>query len=729
MPQVAVGAVAAGLVAGTTVTAGVLAVGFSLTAFAGSLVLGGLSYALTPKPKKSAVTKTNQTVSVRQSDLTRKYVYGHTRVTTGYAHMVSTGVNKDLHLILMLCQGKLRSINEIWVNDYCIPPDWIDANGNVTQGRYSGKMIIRKHLGEAFQPADSLAVANMPEWTNNHRLDGIAYLYIKLTKDQDIYPNGLPNFSAIVEGEEFFDPRVGDNRWSTNISLFARQYMKNPTYGFGVFDEDMDELNVSAQANICDEIVTTQNKNFTVAPSGVNIGNNLITLDGDLLELQFGDRVQISSTGGIPGGLSSGTDYYVIPYQVLTEPRIGLATSLQNAMNKVYIDITSAGSGTITITKTGEPRYHGSGVIDTETPLSENINNIVNAMAGKAIHIGGFWSLLAGAWRTPATTYGIGDLRGAMGLKSYESLAESYNIVKGLFISQVTNYQASDYPSARYNQFIEDDGGIEAIKELNLPFVTRPTTAQRIAKIELFKGRQGIVFTAPFSTKMLQNQCGDNIYLTIDRLGWENKPFEITEFSFDVNDGSLITKIVARETAQEIFDWSSGEAIDFDPAPNTNLPNPFLVYAPTGVGYNSEYIETRDGDAVYSLILKWDIHPDAFVAQFGDFEIQYKLSYDSVGGRSTEDDWLPSFFVAGNQTETVVVNSSVNVYYDLRIRARNNLGVRSSWVTLNEIIIGESGGVVDTYDWGFVYDAPSDNQDWGFVYDAPDSTSEDWGFV
>lgn len=723
MPPVIVGAAASAAIGAAS---GVTFFGLSVAAsaaisFAGSLILGGLSYALTPTPKAPKFDTTNlggSTVAIRQSDLTRQIVYGHTRVTRGYATMQSTGANGKLHMILMLCEGPLRAINEVWLNDYAIPNDWIDANGTVTSGRYAGKLVIRKHLGEDDQAADSLAVSNLDDWDANCRLQGIAYLYLIMTKDQDVYPTGVPNVSAVVEGPAYFDPRAGNPVWSTNMAIHSAAFLSDERFGFAAGD-DIDEVNVSAQANICDEMVDTIAKNYTVG--SVDTANDRLALNGDLLDLQFGDRVQISSTGSIPGGLSGSTNYYVIPYQIKDNPRILLATSLANAMSKTSIDISSAGSGVITVTKNGEPRYHGSGIVDTEANLSETLNNLVTCMAGRAVNVGGAWTLLAGAWRTPSVSFNESDIRNSgIGVKNALSLSDSYNIVNGLYVSQLNLYQPTDYPAARYETFIEQDNGVEAPKDLNLPFVTRPTTAQRIAKIELFRGRQDIVYKSDFSTKGLQVQPGDVIELDLERLGWEGKEFEITEFAFDVNDGSLLTRMSLRETAQAIYDWTDGEAIDFDPAPNTNLPDVFNVVVPSGVAYNSSIIDTRDGDVLYTLTLNWLQHPDVFVQQFGDFEIQYK--------RESEDDWRPSFFVDGILTQTDVVNSSVNIAYDLRIRARNNLGVRSAWVSIFGAVVGSSGGVSVTDDWEFVNDTVSIFKDWGGVADAVTST-EDWGFV
>lgn len=716
----AVPIIASAVVSGFTATA---FVGFSIAAFAGSLLLGAVSYALTPRPKRpsfdTGLLNKGQTVAVRQSDLTRQFIYGHTRITRGYAYMESTGANGKLHQILILCSGPLRAINEVILNDYTIPNDWIDDNGNVTRGRYKDKLVIRKHLGTNTQSADPKAVSNMNNWTSDHRLQGIAYLYIIMTKDQDVYPTGVPNVSAIVEGPALYDPREESESWSTNIALYSRDFILNKTYGFSALPDDLDELNVSAQANICDEIVNTE----FLDTKGVSAdaATNILTLQGEVLQYQFGDRVRIIGTP--PGGLSNDADYYVIPYQINTTPRILLSETFDGSMDKEAVDITS-NSTNYTIRKTGEPRYHGSGVVDTETPLRETLNSLVSCMAGRAINTGGFWRILAGAWREPDSTLGIGDIRGSgLGVKTSLSMSDSFNVVKGLYISSINNYQTSDYPSARYNQFIEDDYDIESTKDLGLPYTNRATTAQRIAKIELFRGRQDIVYVSDFSLKAMNLTPGDNVYLDIDRLGWLQKPFEVTDFSFTIGEGGeMFTRLSLRETAQQIFDWSQGEAIEFDPAPNTNLPNPFEVLAPSGVSYNSRYIDTREGDAVYILSLRWNEHPDAFVVQYGEFEIQYKLE--------TDVEWRPSFKVAGNITNSDIVTSSVNMYYDIRIRAINNLGVRSPWVTIYGAVVGSSGGISVTLDYEYVNDPVGLTLDYGSVTDPVGSGMvEDFGYV
>ena len=70
-------------------------------------------------------------------------------------------------------------------------------------------------------------------------------------------------------------------------------------------------------------------------------------------------RVQVSTSGTLPGGLAAATDYYVIK---LTDTTIQLATSYANAVAGTAINITSAGTGTQTL-NTLLPRYtSGAGV-------------------------------------------------------------------------------------------------------------------------------------------------------------------------------------------------------------------------------------------------------------------------------------------------------------------------------------------------------------------------------
>lgn len=83
--------------------------------------------------------------------------------------------------------------------------------------------------------------------------------------------------------------------------------------------------------------------------STANIPSNILT----------GTRVRLTTSGTLPGGLATATDYYVIR---LTNSTFRLATSYANAIAGTQINITDAGTGTHTITWL-LPRYtNGAGL-------------------------------------------------------------------------------------------------------------------------------------------------------------------------------------------------------------------------------------------------------------------------------------------------------------------------------------------------------------------------------
>jgi len=86
----------------------------------------------------------------------------------------------------------------------------------------------------------------------------------------------------------------------------------------------------------------------TFASTDVNTGTDVITVPSNTA-LQTGVKLQLTTSGTLPTGLSLATDYFVIRVSATT---IKLASSLTNALKGTAIDITGAGSGTNTITVT-----------------------------------------------------------------------------------------------------------------------------------------------------------------------------------------------------------------------------------------------------------------------------------------------------------------------------------------------------------------------------------------
>lgn len=757
----AVPIIAAAAFSATSITAaGALA--FSWSAFAlsavSSIALSAISRALAPKPKSASVSldtgRASTTQNVRQAVTSHQIVYGVRRVSGPIVFISSSNSNSFIHLVVVLAAHEVESIDEVWLNDYCIPSDALDSDGNVTRDRYQGNVRIKKHFGSPTQGADLALVAECPEWTSDHRLQGRAYVYVRLQFNQDKFPSGIPNISAVVRGKKILDPRDSTLRFTTNNALFAYDFLSNSDYGLESNNFiDIDSIN--AAANLCDEFVSVTP--IPLVAKSIDTTADAIIFDEERLRFQLGDRVQLSTTGTFPtgiatagspyyiddaqtnplysddaltdsyndadsGGGSTSIDYYVVPIQYKDTPRIALATSFDNALAGIFINITSEGTGTLTVTKNAEPRYHGAGLLSTESNIGDNFLDILSGFGGRAFYAGGSWKLAAPSYITPTVTLDEDDFISPMEVTTALPRREMFNQIKGIFTSPLNDWQPTDYP------VMTDDAAVirhgETIsRDYDVPFASREFATQRLAKIEVLKANQAITVRVSCNLRAMQLQAGDTVNINNARFGWSSKPFEVISFKFILggNDEtpSLGVELLLRETAAAIYDWSTSEESDIDIAPNSNLPDAFNVPAVTGVSFSSRPVDTALGDLVFALVLQWTPSPDLFVLAGGQYEIQFKLSADT--------EWRPSFFVSGEVSFADVQQASVNTSYDLRIRALNNLGVRSSWVTILGATVGTSGGVGTTQDWGLFTHTTAHFLDWGLFSDTVTAT-EDWEF-
>lgn len=695
-----------------------LKAGFLAAAVGGaaSFALNAVSAALAPKPPSnlgSFANIRNQGITrqINQPIIEREMVYGEVRKSGGLALITSTNSNEYLHMVIMLASHEVAEIGEIFINDVSITDDMLNGSGVVTSGRYANLVRIKKHLGTDTQTADTDLVSEVPQWTTNHRLRGIAYMYVRIKWDRDKFPGGIPNFSAWVKGKKVYDARDTLTKWTPNVALIARDYLADTRFGLQVGTADI--ANTDDAANDCEEFVTTTDLADSIASA--DPVTDIITLTGinERLQYQTGDRVRLTG-GSLPTGLAAATDYYVIVYQRKDTPRIKLATSLTNAIAGTAINITATGTGTIT--KKAEPRYFGGGVIKTSSERGKNLQEILTGMAGQAVYSGGLWKLNAGSYQTPIQSFGVADTSSGIKVSTKVSRRDRFNTVSGVYLSPLNDGNPSDYPVIKNSTYITNDNSEILRKTLDLPFTQRPHTAQRLAKIDLERSRQEIVMSTTFKLNAFTLDVGDNFYFTSAKHGWTNKVFEVIEWTFIVNGGQLGIGVTCRENASAVYDWNNGEETQVDPAPNTDLPSPFDVNPPTALNVTPIEIGTQQGDLTYEFKVDWTPPSDAFVINGGHYDVQFKRSIDA--------DWNTSFRAEDDDINITVKQVQPGINYDVRVRSVNSLGVRSTWQQLLGFTVDSPSGATISIDYGLISVSPVDIVDYGLITDAVVDTND-----
>jgi hypothetical protein len=190
--------------AGTITAATALATVKFIAVTAASMAASKL---LAPKPPSFADSSmASRSQMVRSPISARTVAYGRSRVSGTMVYVSTTGTaNEYLHIVVALAGHEIEEIEEIYFNDELVPLDPIYTNEPT--GFYAGVARVNKHLGEPTQLADSDLVSDTAslvdgQWTSDHKLSGIAYVYVRLTWDTEKYPSGIPNISAVDQGQE-----------------------------------------------------------------------------------------------------------------------------------------------------------------------------------------------------------------------------------------------------------------------------------------------------------------------------------------------------------------------------------------------------------------------------------------------------------------------------------------------------------------------------------------------
>ena len=264
---------------------------------AATIALGAAALrALTPKPP-SFGNRGYQTTAIGTA-LDHQIIYGKVRVGGARIYDEATGENnKYLHRIVAVAGHEIQSFDEIYINDEIVT---LDGSGNVTSpSKYDGKVRIKLHLGLPNQTADTFLVDESAHWTTEHRLRGIAYMYIRLAFDADVFPNGIPEITATISGKKVYDPRTSTTAWSDNPALCLRDYLTS-SYGIAEETANIDDTLVIAAANVCDQTNTiagttryTCNGAFTTASTPYDMINGILTsMDGSLWYAQGSWRMK-----------------------------------------------------------------------------------------------------------------------------------------------------------------------------------------------------------------------------------------------------------------------------------------------------------------------------------------------------------------------------------------------------------------------------------------------------
>ena len=761
------GGVVGGLVAADAAGAAIIGLGSTLI---GHAVGGLVNSALADSPSQATSPITSARASGRlindQSNVEPiPVVYGKRRVGGARVFLETTGaMHEYLHLVVALCEGP--------IND--IPTVYIDGTPS-TDAKFKGLVDIYKHLGSPTQTVDTALSAAVAKWDANHRLQGVAYLYLRITYSDTAF-RSIPVISADVEGRTLYDTRDTATRYSNNPALVIRDYLTNTLYGRGLDTSQIDDASISAAATFCDQTISMPAVNYTLtcntiaAPvttltvvpklkstsanffqyavtyydahgeteasplcttspeygattyagtnvSGIPIGppqvigrklyrtdyaggqlklvttiaNNTATTFSDTVlrsvvaanpnvpvtnttqtrslsitevssNFTTGDAVTVASSGTLPAPLAAATVYYIVRS---TSTEVFLATSLANAKAGVLIDITSSGSGALTIQKANvNTRYTCDGVVNTSQTAYDNLQRLLTSCRGMLIYAGGKYRLTID--KLEAATgfvFNEDNITGAWKITPGGKRTRFNRITAGFFNDE-KDWQP-DLVTVDSASLRAEDNALLLETKIDLEFTLNPIRVQYIAQQSMNQSRFGLVveFTA-FQSGLLC-EVGDVVQITHSTPGWTAKKFRILEIEITSTDE---VNVVSREYDDSVYTINLVSPLP--PATASAAVVATTPPAPTGLSLtydDAATVMSQDMVLVSNIVVTWDTPPDQMVLFGGHAEVQFKLTNDFA--------WQTAGLITGNVT-TLSIAGVVNLnYYDIRVRFRNNLGV------------------------------------------------------
>lgn len=250
-----------GLAFGATV--GAIALGASYLLIAGAAYLVAQAFA---PPSPQAPKPEDGKYNLKQTVPPLVYVLGKVKKAGDYALLEEKG--GTAHHVIVWAAHHIKGFTQHWLHD---EPVTLDGSGNVVTpahfvfqpktGPGQPKVRILTRLGLNAETAYSQIVSAFPEiWTNNHRGDGLATVYMAVdsvsAEDvQKVFPNHMPQHSSIGEGHDrLIDPRTNTAGYSENLAIFRYWHLTHPVGG-RLTRADMHDPDWQVAANICDQTI------------------------------------------------------------------------------------------------------------------------------------------------------------------------------------------------------------------------------------------------------------------------------------------------------------------------------------------------------------------------------------------------------------------------------------------------------------------------------------------
>jgi hypothetical protein len=262
----------------------------------------------------------------------------------------------------------------------------------------------------------------------------------------------------------------------------------------------------------------------------------------------------------------------------LTNTRYGRSIPESMIDDDTFIAAANYCDELVTKGGTSAKRYTCNGVVDTSRTSLEIVRELLTSCRGFLVFSGGKYKLILDKVETASFTFDEDNIIGSWQI-SMGSKQNTYNRIRAEFFNPDRNWQG-DIAVIDSTTLRSQDSNLLLEREIQLPFTSDAATAAQIATIALNQSRQQIMVQFSATIEGTRCEVGDVVYVTHSTPGWTQKKFRVMAISLKNSDEVAINLL---EYADSVYDFGTISVVDT--APNTNLPDPSFVVPPTNLTF------------------------------------------------------------------------------------------------------------------------------------------------
>lgn len=644
-------------------------------------------------------------------------VYGSVKLGGYIPFLGVSGTNKEnYHIVLVLCEGEIDAINNIYIDDIRADDDKF-LNTDVAGNKYTTGTISATN-------GSKVLTGSGTTWSTNVAVDDI----ISFDKSYSTGTVSVTNGGKIVTGS--------GTLWLDNVLPDNKIVINSVTYQISSIDTNT-QLILSSNYTGSTNSGLSYSINFVETPfyfvASVD-SNTQITLDTEYLgttgsgktyvrrksfvkaykyrgtTTQAADSIltaNFSDIGYTSTAQGKGIAYVHVvlnkkPTVFSKQPRINcdvrgkkcfdprdsttkyttnpIIIARDYTSSTIYgakipssdIDDTLAGSAadycdeTITEYTGGGniKRFEFNGIVETDKEPFDNLRNILNHCWGKIYNINGKYRFKVMKAETASFTFNEDNIIGEIIIEG-SSKETRLNTVRAKYRNPKANWQDDIYVLSS-STYLTEDGGLELEEDIDFPNETNQYRIRYHAEIALKQSRKTMRVSFTAFPEAFSVEEGNVVNLTYAAFGWTNKKFRAVVITLLP---SFLVACVLQEHDDAVYDRTSPDQITS--IPGTRLYNARDVPAPTGLTVTSNDAansRNADGTIQYHLQVSWTAIPNVNIAYY---EVQVKNSTDST--------WKEYITVVG--TEVFIPVKNYYDKYDVRVLGVNVHDSKSPYTT------------------------------------------------